>query len=64
MTCHSARLVALNSEARRLIKGADAKLNDETIADENRKITLDNLNADSVIKLSSGKKRHAVVRAV
>lgn len=59
-----AGLAASNGEARRLIKGAGAKLNDETIADENRKITLSDLNADGVIKLSSGKKRHAVVRAV
>ena len=59
-----AGLAASNGEARRLIKGAGAKLNDETIADENRKIGLGDLNADGVIKLSSGKKRHAVVRAV
>ena len=59
-----AGLAASNGEARRLIKGAGAKLNDETIADENRKITLGDLNAEGVIKLSSGKKRHTVVRAV
>ncbi len=59
-----AGLAASNGEARRLIKGAGARLNDETIADENRKVTLADLNPDGVIKLSSGKKRHAVVKAV
>ena len=59
-----AGLAASNGEARRLIKGAGARLNDETIADENRKITLADLNPDGVIKLSSGKKRHAVVKAI
>jgi tyrosyl-tRNA synthetase len=58
-----AGLAASNGEARRLIKGAGAKLNDETIADENRRISLADLNAEGVIKLSFGKKRHVVVRA-
>jgi tyrosyl-tRNA synthetase len=57
-----AGLAASNGEARRLVKGAGARLNDETIADENRKISLADLNAEGVIKLSSGKKRHVVVR--
>jgi tyrosyl-tRNA synthetase len=57
-----AGLAASNGEARRLVKGAGARLNDETIADENRKISLADRNAEGVIKLSSGKKRHVVVR--
>jgi tyrosyl-tRNA synthetase len=57
-----AGLAASNGEARRLIKGAGARLNDETIADENRKISLSDLNAEGVIKLSFGKKRHVVVK--
>ncbi|HEY4163891.1 MAG TPA: tyrosine--tRNA ligase [Dongiaceae bacterium] len=59
-----AGFAASNGEARRLIKGAGAKLNDATVSDENRKITLVDLNGDGVIKLSFGKKKHAVVRAV
>jgi tyrosyl-tRNA synthetase len=59
-----AGLAASNGEARRLIKGAGAKLNDETISDENRKIALADLNAEGVIKLSFGRKRHVVVRVV
>ncbi len=57
-------LVASNGEARRLIKGGGARLNDTAIEDENRKIGTGDINADGVIKLSSGKKRHAVIRAV
>ena len=57
-----AGLAASNGEARRLIKGAGAKLNDATVADENRKISLADVNAEGVIKLSFGKKRHVVIR--
>jgi len=57
-------LVASNGEARRLIKGGGARLNDAAIDDENRKIGNGDINADGVIKLSSGKKRHAVIRVV
>ncbi|HWA46949.1 MAG TPA: tyrosine--tRNA ligase [Dongiaceae bacterium] len=55
-------LVASNGEARRLIKGGGARLNDAVLEDENRKITVGDLNADGVVKLSFGKKKHAVVR--
>ncbi|HVJ35422.1 MAG TPA: tyrosine--tRNA ligase [Terriglobia bacterium] len=57
-------LVASNGEARRLIKGGGARLNDAPIDDDNRKIGMADVNADGVIKLSFGKKRHAVVRVV
>ena len=52
-----------NGEARRLIKGNGAKLNDSVIADETQMITLADNNADGVIKLSAGKKRHILIRA-
>jgi tyrosyl-tRNA synthetase len=55
-------LAASNGEARRLIKGGGARLNDAAIEDENRRVTLADLNADGVVKLSFGRKRHAVVR--
>ncbi|MCW2236203.1 tyrosine--tRNA ligase [Azospirillum canadense] len=60
----SAGLAASKGEARRLIKGAGAKMNDAAIADEAAKATTADLNADGVIKLSAGKKRHALVRVV
>jgi tyrosyl-tRNA synthetase len=55
-------LAASNGEARRLIKGGGARLNDAVIEDENLKITTSHLDADGVVKLSFGKKKHAVVR--
>ena len=57
-------LAASNGEARRLIKGGGAKLNGVAIASETRLVTLDDLNPDGVIKMSAGRKRHALVRAV
>ena len=54
--------LARNSEARRHIRGGGARLNDEKITDENFVVTLANTNADGVIKLSLGKKRHVLVR--
>lgn len=60
----STGLAASKGEARRLIKGAGAKMNDAAIADEASKATTADLNADGVIKLSAGKKRHALVRVV
>jgi tyrosyl-tRNA synthetase len=57
-----AGLAASNGEARRLIKQNGARLNDAAIADENQRITLKDLTGDGYIKLSAGKKRHALVR--
>ena len=54
-------LTASNGEARRLIKGGGARINDQRIEDEARAVTLADCNADGVIKLSAGKKRHALV---
>jgi tyrosyl-tRNA synthetase len=53
-----------NGEARRLVKGGGARINDAPVADENHLITAMDLNADGVIKVSAGKKRHALIRAV
>ncbi|MBP2226780.1 tyrosyl-tRNA synthetase [Azospirillum agricola] len=58
----SAGLAASKGEARRLIKGGGAKLNDGAIADEAMKATVADLNADGVVKLSAGKKRHVLVK--
>jgi tyrosyl-tRNA synthetase len=58
-----AGLAASNGEARRLIKGSGGRLNDVAIADENQRITLKDLTGGGYIKLSAGKKRHALVRS-
>ena len=57
-----AGLATSKSEARRLIKGNGARLNDQAISDDGYKISHADLNADRVIKLSAGKKKHVVVR--
>jgi len=59
-----AGLAASNGEARRLIKGGGGRLNDTAIADDSRLVGMADLDANGVIKLSAGKKRHALVRAV
>ncbi len=57
-----AGLAASNGEARRLIKGGGGRLNDGVIGEETRAVTAADADSDGVIKLSAGKKRHALVR--
>jgi tyrosyl-tRNA synthetase len=57
-----AGLAASNGEARRLIKGGGARLNDAVIAAELQPVTLADLDPEGAIKLSAGRKRHALVR--
>lgn len=57
-----AGLADSNGAARRLIKGGGGRINDSVIDDEMARITAADLNKDGVIKLSAGKKRHALVR--
>ncbi len=57
-------LTASNGEARRLIEGGGGRINDAAIDSPAREVDLSDLNADGLIKLSAGKKRHALVRAV
>ncbi len=59
-----AGLCASRGAARRLIKGGGGRLNDTPIASETQLVTAADLNDDGVIKLSAGKKRHALVRVV
>jgi tyrosyl-tRNA synthetase len=57
-----AGLAASNGEARRLIKGGGAKVNDAPVSDEMALIGADHLR-DGAIKLTAGKKRHVLVKA-
>jgi tyrosyl-tRNA synthetase len=57
-----AGLVTSNGEARRLIRGGGARLNDAVIADVARLVTLADLSAGGAVKLSAGRKRHALIR--
>jgi tyrosyl-tRNA synthetase len=57
-------LAASNGEAKRLIKGGGARLNDRPVTNEQLLVKADDADASGIIKLSAGKKRHALVRAV
>jgi tyrosyl-tRNA synthetase len=57
-------LAASKGEARRHIKQGGARLNDRAIAAETETVGIGDITADGTIKLSAGKKRHALVRAV
>ncbi|MBW7835699.1 MAG: tyrosine--tRNA ligase [Sphingomonadales bacterium] len=59
-----AGLCASKGEARRLIRQNGARLNDAPITNELAQIGLDALNAQGVIKLTAGKKRHALIKPV
>lgn len=56
-----AGLANSNGEARRLIKGNGARLNDQLITDETQIISLTDQNGGNLIKLSAGKKRHILI---
>lgn len=58
---HKAGLCTSGGEAKRLIQGGGAKVNDETISNPMELISLTHLN-NNVIKLSMGKKKHLVIR--
>lgn len=57
-----AGLAKSNGEARRLIRQGGAKVNDTQFKDEHGSLTASDLNGEGVIKLSAGKKRHALIR--
>ena len=58
-----AGLCASGGEARRLIKGGGGRVNDVAFSNETQLVSAGDLNDDGVIKLSAGKKRHALLRA-
>ncbi|HYZ42204.1 MAG TPA: tyrosine--tRNA ligase [Stellaceae bacterium] len=57
-------LAASKGEARRLIRGGGARINDAVVADETSPVSLADLNPQGMIKLSAGRKRHALVRPI
>ncbi len=57
-----AGLVESNGEAKRLIQGGGAKVNDQGVTDGTILLTIADLTNDGYIKLSSGKKKHALIR--
>ena len=59
-----AGLADSGGEARRLIRGGGARVNDRKIEDENEVIGQGLFDKDQVIKLSSGRKKHLLVKLV
>ena len=59
-----AGLVASTGEARRQIRGGGLRVNDAAVADEKAVIRRDALQAGGVVKLSLGRKKHVLLRAV
>jgi tyrosyl-tRNA synthetase len=57
-----AGLAASKSEARRLIDGGGAKLNDNKIENAEQSASASDLTSEGYIKLSAGKKKHALVK--
>ena len=60
----AAGLAASNSEARKLIANNGLKLNDATVSDPRLIVDVSSLNDDGVLKLSSGRKKHVLVKPV
>lgn len=59
-----AGLASSNSEARRLVQGGGAKLNDIAVNDIKLQITSAHAVHDSAVKLSLGKKKHVLLKPV
>ncbi len=59
-----AGLAASKADARRLIRGGGGRLNDRAFENEMQTVTLGDLTADGIIKLSAGRKRHVIVTPV
>lgn len=57
-------LAGSKGEARRLIRGQGARLNDQVVLDESYRVTIDDLVEGETCKLSAGKKRHALFRII
>ncbi len=58
----AAGLASSNSEARKLIANNGLKLNDATVSDPKLTVDASALNGDGVLKLTSGKKKHVLVK--
>jgi tyrosyl-tRNA synthetase len=59
-----AELTASTGEARRLIQSGGVRLNDKVVADQKASASLADVTAEGVLKLSIGKKKHALIKPV
>jgi tyrosyl-tRNA synthetase len=60
---HESGLAESRTEARKLIKGGGARLNDKPITSDTATIGESDLDSSGALKLSAGRKRHVLVRA-
>jgi tyrosyl-tRNA synthetase len=60
--CVAAGFAKSNGEARRAIEGRGIRVNDVAVNDDKLMLDAAMLNGDGVIKLSSGKKKHVLIR--
>jgi tyrosyl-tRNA synthetase len=60
--CVAAGFAKSNGEARRAIQGRGIRVNDVAVNDDKLMLDAAMLNGDGVIKLSSGKKKHVLIR--
>ncbi len=60
----AAGLATSKSAARKLIRGGGGRVNDKVVTTETEPVTIADINNDGVIKLSAGRKRHALVKPV
>jgi tyrosyl-tRNA synthetase len=60
---HEAGLAESRNEARKLIKGGGARLNDKPIASDTATVGEADLDSAGTLKLSAGRKRHVLVKA-
>ena len=61
---HEAGLAPSRTEARKLIRGGGGRLNDQPIESDTVVVTEHHLDNSGTLKLSAGRKRHVLVRAV
>ena len=61
---HEAGLVESRTEARKLIKGGGGRLNDKPIAGDAATVGETDLDGSGTLKLSAGRKRHVLIRAI
>jgi tyrosyl-tRNA synthetase len=59
---HRTGLASSKSDARRLIEGGGGRVNGQPITDHAQILTLADVTAEGYIKLSAGRKKHALVR--
>lgn len=56
-----AQMATSKNEARRLIQGGGARINNEKVVDENGIVKTEDFDAEGRLKLSSGKKKHVLI---